>query len=385
MKRFIKQLWLLSAIVIVLFAGSGSANTVKHPRTTAHKTVLHKTTTHKTSAHKTKAHKTTKHKTNVHKTTTHKSHTHPYTTLSQNFYRPVAYYGDFLKPGELEPAVEFWRKIFVHWTRSEIVIHDDRYMDVIYEVSLLPGYVGEGLTDEQKDIVSQRRDFWKNQLATLEIKLLYNTPLNASDQQIIAKLKSSNRPLNELLVGAAGRVHTQRGTRERFKRGLEISSHYIRQFKKIFRDANLPEDLAYLPHVESSFQPSARSTAGAVGMWQFTKLAGKRFIPAGNRVDRRLDPFASASGAANYLSFAYDKLGDWPSAITSYNHGISGMRRAQEQVGFDFARIVRSYESPSFGFASRNFYAEFLAVREIANNPTQFFPEGVQYEVSARE
>jgi hypothetical protein len=54
-------------------------------------------------------------------------------------------------------------------------------------------------------------------------------------------------------------------------------------------------------------------------MWQFTK------------------------GAARYLSYAYSKLGNWPSAITSYNHGVGGMKRAQNQVGRDFARIVRTY------------------------------------------
>ena len=87
-----------------------------------------------------------------------------------------------------------------------------------------------------------------------------------------------------------------------------------------------------------------------------------------------LDPFASAIGAANYLSSAYSKLGDWPAAITSYNHGIGGMKRAQNQVGRNFARIVNTYDGPAFGFASRNYYAQFLAAREIANNTVQYFP-----------
>jgi membrane-bound lytic murein transglycosylase D len=141
----------------------------------------------------------------------------------------------------------------------------------------------------------------------------------------------------------------------------------------------LPEDLAYLPHVESSFQSSARSSAGAVGMWQFTKAAAKRFMPAGKKVDRRHDPFASAIGAANYLSYAYSALGNWPAAITSYNHGIGGMKRAQNQMGNDFARIVQDYAGPSFGFASRNYYAQFLAAREIASNPVQHFPSESLY------
>jgi membrane-bound lytic murein transglycosylase D len=333
MNRLIMRIWLLLAIAFVLNSCSSTAPTVKPDKTMAYRTI-----------------------------------TQPRSAPSQNFYS-----GAFQKPGELEPAVEFWRKTYTVWHRSEVAFHDDRYMDVIYEVMVLPGDVDESLTSEQKEIVKQRRDFWKAQLFALESKLRYNVPLNANDRQLISKLERSGRQFNSVLNGAAERVRSQRGTRERFKRGLEISRRYDPQFRKIFREAGLPEDLAYLPHVESSFQPAAKSSAGAVGMWQFTKGAAKTFIPAGDRVDKRLDPFASAIGAARYLSYAYRKLGDWPAAITSYNHGIGGMKRAQNQVGRDFVRIVKTYDGPAFGFASRNYYAQFLAAREIASNPMRYF------------
>ncbi|MDD2660296.1 MAG: lytic transglycosylase domain-containing protein [Methylococcales bacterium] len=298
--------------------------------------------------------------------------TQPRRAPPRNYHRPATLASAFQKPGELEPAVEFWRKTYTVWHLSEVAIHDDRYLDVIYEVMKLPGYVDENLTSEQREMINQRRDFWKIELAVLENKLRYNMPLNVHDRQIIAKVQNSGKPLNSVLSGASERVRSQRGIRERFMRGLEISRRYDRQFRKIFREAGLPEDLAYLPHVESSFQPSAKSSAGAVGMWQFTKAAAKTFMPSGGKGDLRLDPFASAIGAARYLSHAYGKLGDWPAAITSYNHGIGGMKRAQNQVGRDFVRIVESYDSPTFGFASRNYYAQFLAAREIANNSLQY-------------
>lgn len=296
-------------------------------------------------------------------------------------YSTLTYSGVFPKPGALEPAVDFWRKTYAVWQRSEVAYHDDRYMDVVYEVMTLPGYVAEGLTTEQKQVMNDRRDFWKARLAALESKLRFNAPLDAQDRQLIAKLENSGRPLTAILPGASDRVRGQRGTKERFKRGLEISGRYNLQFRKIFRDAGLPEELAYLPHVESSFQPAARSSAGAVGMWQFTKAAAQTFMPGNDVVDRRLDPFASANGAARYLSYAYGKLGDWPAALTSYNHGIGGMKRAQNRMGRDFVRIVEEYDGPAFGFASRNYYAQFLAARDIAVNPEAFFPEGIMYEM----
>lgn len=302
------------------------------------------------------------------------------TTNANKRYEAASYGGLFPKPAALEPAVDFWRKTYAVWQRSEVAYHDDRYMDVVYEVVQLPGYVAEGLTTEQKMVMSDRRDFWKARLAELENKMRFNATLTPSDRQLIAKLESTGRPLNAILPGASDRVRAQRGTRERFKRGLEISGRYNLQFRKIFRDAGLPEELAYLPHVESSFQPAARSSAGAVGMWQFTKAAAQTFMPGGNSVDQRLDPFVSAQGAARYLTHAYARLGDWPTALTSYNHGIGGMKRAQNRMGTDFVRIVEVYDGPAFGFASRNYYAQFLAAREIANNPETYFREGIRYE-----
>jgi membrane-bound lytic murein transglycosylase D len=114
-------------------------------------------------------------------------------------------------------------------------------------------------------------------------------------------------------------------------------------------------------------------------MWQFTRAAARIFMQVNSALDERLDPVASARGAARYLSHAYDLLGAWPLALTSYNHGIASMRAAKERFGTDFLRIVREYDHPKFGFASRNFYAEFLAAREIAKHPERYFPEGIRY------
>jgi peptidoglycan lytic transglycosylase D len=402
MNRLIMRIWLLLAIAFVLSACSSTEPTVRHDKTTAYRTMTQQRTALQQNFYKPSIYSGTHQRTapahNYYRPSIYSgthlrtapaknyyrpsiySGTQPRTAPAQNFYRPTIYSVVFQKPGELEPAVEFWRKTYAKWHRSEVAFHDDRYLDVIYEVMVLPGYVDESLTSEQKEMINQRRDYWKDQLAGLESKLRYNVPLNDYDRQIIVKLEGNGRRLNSVLNGAAERVRSQRGSRERFIHGLEISRRYDQQFRKIFRDAGLPEDLAYLPHVESSFQPAAKSSAGAMGMWQFTKGAAKTFMPGG-RVDLCFDPFASTVGAARYLSYAYSKLGDWPTAITSYNHGIGGMKRAQNEVGRDFVRIVKIYDGPAFGFASRNYYAQFLAAREIASNPLAYFREGGQYEL----
>jgi membrane-bound lytic murein transglycosylase D len=126
--------------------------------------------------------------------------------------------------------------------------------------------------------------------------------------------------------------------------------------------------------VESSFNPAAYSKVGAAGLWQFLRSTGRRFLRIDAAVDERLDPFRETEAAAQLLAYNYRLLGTWPLAITAYNHGAAGMLRAREQLGTtDIVRIVRDYHSPTFGFASRNFYVSFLAALAVTQDPHKYF------------
>lgn len=291
--------------------------------------------------------------------------------------------GEFPRPAELEHQVAFWRRVYSEWKRLQVVVHDDRYLDLVYEVVDLPGNSVESYTPEQKAMVEERRLYWRDRLQGLAIDVEAGLARSPKDSELASRIAQVAGDSG--LRTAYERVRVQRGLRERFKRGLEISGRYERVFRHIFRRAGLPEDLAYLPHVESSFQAAARSSAGAVGIWQFTRSAARIFMDLDLIGDQRMDPIASARGAARYLGSAHEKLGNWPLALTSYNHGIGGMQRAKQAYGEDFVQIVRRYDHPKFGFASRNFYTEFLAAREIASQPERFFPEGLRFEAPILE
>jgi membrane-bound lytic murein transglycosylase D len=291
----------------------------------------------------------------------------------------TSYDPQFPAPPELQPQIAFWRNVYASWGRGQVALHDDRYMDLIYDVITLPEPVSEGYTSEQKALLKARFDGLEEQLRQVERKVATQAPLSPSEQALATRIQaSSGGPA--AISGVSERLRSQRGLRERFKRGLEISGRYDAAFRQVFREAGLPEDLAYLPHVESSFQNHAASSVGAVGMWQFMPATARQFMIMNAAVDERLDPVASAQGAARYLGNAHGRLGSWPLAITSYNHGVGGMRRAQSTYGNDIGRIVQQHSGSGFGFASRNFYTEFLAAREIARNPQRFFPEGVAFE-----
>jgi len=281
-------------------------------------------------------------------------------------------------PPELREGVDFWKSVWSQWTLSQVVLHDTDHPSIVYEVFELPPPAGDVYTDEQRAYVKGRKEAMATRLAAIERKTAAGEALD-DDEKALA-LKITEIAGSNGLAGAADRVRSQRGLRERFRRGIEISGRYREAFAKSFRDLGLPEGLADLPHVESSFQTEARSSAGAVGVWQFTRAAARKFMLMSPGLDERLDPVAASRGAARYLSAAYAELGSWPLAITSYNHGVEGMRAAHERFGTDFVRILAEYDGRTFGFASKNFYKEFLAAREIVADPAKYFPEGLTQE-----
>lgn len=282
----------------------------------------------------------------------------------------------------MREGVDFWKRVYAQWTLAEVVLHDIDHPSIVYEVFELPPPIGDIYTDEQREYVKGRREALQQRLAAIEAAIGAGAPLADDDKALV--LKITDVAGGDGMAGASFRVRSQRGMRERFRRGLEISGRYRDTFVAIFREAGLPEALAELPHVESSYQVEARSSAGAVGVWQFTRGAAKKFMLMTPALDERFDPVASARGAARYLKTAYDELGSWPLAITSYNHGIQGMKAASERFGIDFARILDEYDGRTFGFASKNFYKEFLAALAIVKDPATYFPEGLVHEAPLR-
>ncbi len=291
---------------------------------------------------------------------------------------PVAATDPFPPVPGLRPQVEFWIYIFTQLRQNEVVLHDAQYPQLRYEVFTLPGTIDEGLNRDQLGFLDARKDRLADHLALLEDKLGRGESLSEAEQELQRQLEAVGG--HDAIHDAAQRVRSQRGLRERFLEGVRRSGRYEAKMRRIFAEENIPPDLVYLPHVESSFNTAARSTAGAAGIWQFTRPTGRRFMHVNEALDERLDPIVATRAAAAYLRSAHETLGDWALAITAYNHGTSGVLRALRQHGADLERIAREYRSESFGFASRNFYTEFLAVREILDHPGKYFDEPVKLD-----
>src|SRR5262249_12569274 len=136
-------------------------------------------------------------------------------------------------------------------------------------------------------------------------------------------------------------VHTQVGIKERFREGVIRSGRYIDGFQQIFEKEGVPSTIALLPLVESSYENRALSSAGAAGIWQFTRSTGRLYLTVTRKGDERMDPARATRAAARLLHDNYNALGSWPLAITAYNHGRGGMMRAQGEIGSsDITKII---------------------------------------------
>jgi membrane-bound lytic murein transglycosylase D len=269
----------------------------------------------------------------------------------------------------IQPNVAFWKKVYSEYPSTTGLIHDSRDLAIIYEVVNLgedTSRPGGQTSDQAVEAVKER---YRQLLLTLAEG---RPPANAEEKRVVALFGPGVTPA--ALRAAADNIRFQRCLKDRFQAGLVRSGRYLEQIKQIFSRHGLPTDLAYLPHVESSFDYSANSKSGAVGVWQLIKATGKRFLTINSALDERRDPILASQAAAQFLQGNYKKLESWPLALTAYNHGLTAMLRAKNSLG-TFEAIYKGYDGDRFGFASKNFYAEFLAAREIAKNYHHYFPE----------
>lgn len=273
----------------------------------------------------------------------------------------------FPVPESIRANVAFWQDIFARYPSSQGVLHDNRNPAIVYEVLHIEGIWDNASRSRDKAKIDAAREKYQGILA----RLAEGEPAANDDEQRVAALFGPGAAAKEFRA-ASERIRFQSGQKDRFQEGLIRSGAYLAEIKEIFAGYGLPEDLAYLPHVESSFNYQAYSKVGAAGIWQFMESTGKEFMRVDYAVDERRDPIKATHAAARLLRRNHERLGDWPLAITAYNHGANGMARAKAALG-DYERVFNEYESPIFKFASRNFYPEFLAAREVAKNYREYF------------
>ncbi len=276
-------------------------------------------------------------------------------------------------PKVIEKNVAFWVAVYGIYPTSTVLIHDKEDLSVIYEIVNLEEYPLPPKQSRQV-IIEERKEKYRKalkRLADMQKPVCYDSLTAVERHVYLAWLHETD---DEKYGRAYDNIRAQVGVSDRFRDSVVRSGRYLAIIREIFKSYGIPEELAYLAHVESLFNYKSYSKAGAAGIWQFIRHTGRLFLTIDDAVDERLDPVAATEAAAKLLKKSYDELGSWPLAITAYNHGLIGMREAVRLFGNeDFGVVYENYRSRTFGFASKNFYAEFLAALYVAEHAHDFF------------
>lgn len=254
--------------------------------------------------------------------------------------------------------VRFWERVYDTYSSRQGILHDKDDLRVIYGVIDLVDWSLPGAARINRGLIKSARRRYKNILARLARG---RAPVTDEEKRIATLLRRKKIPASR----ARNNIRLQIGQKDRFRQGVIRSGAWIHDIQAIFQAHQLPVELAYLPHVESSFNPRAHSKAGAVGLWQFTKSTGRAYLTINQVLDERYDPYLSTHAAARLLKDNYRELGSWPLALTAYNYGLPGMKRARASKG-SYENIFRNHRTRLFKFASRNFYSEFIAAVRVA-------------------
>jgi membrane-bound lytic murein transglycosylase D len=283
-------------------------------------------------------------------------------------------------PQGLEKNVQFWTDVYTKYTTDQGVLHDAEKIDLIYKEIDFTAISSRGDLDRfQKERAKQKVLIQaKKQIVGMLKKLETVTDpseLTPAEKKVWDAFKEDSTPKKFKVAQGKNRLRFQLGQRDRVIQGIFFSGRYLEEFEKIFRDQGLPMELTRLIFVESSFNVMARSKVGASGLWQIMPYTTKGFMKSHPAIDLRNHPTEATILAAKLLRNNYRMLNSWPLALTGYNHGPAGvLKMTKKYKTRDLGELVQNVVSrKSFGFASRNFYASFLAVLKIeAEAPKHF-------------
>jgi membrane-bound lytic murein transglycosylase D len=291
---------------------------------------------------------------------------------------------NFVVPAELTRRVKFWKMVYSSWSSDHFALHSSAYPDVVlavaditdptkYKTDLARGRIGEAT------LAATKRQF-RSALMTLHrmSKIPESSKSKPPMTPALARIAQlmEHIPQRDKYLQMASSLRIQRGQRDYIARGLATAMPYMPAIVAEFEKQEVPAELAYIAFVESSFNLGARSKVGASGVFQLMPDTARESMIVTDWIDERNDPIKAARGAARLFKQYYKLVKSWPLAVTSYNHGVGGVMDAKRRAKTDdISRLVGNYRGSAFGFASKNFYAEYLAMLATMRDVQKWLPD----------
>jgi membrane-bound lytic murein transglycosylase D len=282
-------------------------------------------------------------------------------------------------------SVNFWFLIYTHFESDKVLIHDKTNLSLVYTVLDFQPLHRKNISPAAREMIKANLIQKKVKQLRRDLLFLSKNPLNSSHvllkklRSMGVKLPSDRGAAQRHLKNLAKNLRTQTGQKNFIKDGIIRSVPYNSFLKKYFADHNLPPELLALPFLESSFNPGAHSKAQARGVWQFMPLIASYYVPQRSlHVDYRSNIGVSSLSAAHLLRENFHILKRWDLAVTAYNSGTKHLLRSKKRIspkGFSLENIIRHSGGRHFGFASTNFYSEFLALVHALAYKDQVFTD----------
>lgn len=273
------------------------------------------------------------------------------------------------------PTVNFWFLVYTQFESSSVVIHDKTNLSLIYKVLDFGHLHEKGLPKNtlyvlQQKISEEKLDDLKQDLENLS-KDPFSLSLSAKKIYRILKQANVTLPLKKsdrsiFFTKLKHNLRTQTGQKNFIREGVIRSLPYQHFITKYFTDRKLPKELLAIPFLESSFNPKAHSKVNALGVWQFMPLIASYYVPKRtSNTDYRSNVGVASVSAGYLMSENFAIMKSWDLAVTAYNSGTKHLLKTKRELAsndVDLEAVIKHSDSQHFGFASKNFYSEFLAL-----------------------
>jgi membrane-bound lytic murein transglycosylase D len=292
---------------------------------------------------------------------------------------------DFKTPQYFYNNAFFWYRIYSQYSSHHVVLHDKNNLSLVYTVldftdirsNIENNYTASNL---QTYLTSQKTLEYKKVLTELS-----HGCTKSHCQEIVTLIKKAGLTIpkkqneqKKFYINLISNIRGQTGQRDRVHEGILRFLPYDDFFTYYLKAFSLPYELSAIPFLESSFNFQAYSKVAARGVWQIMPFIAKKLFPTHKDIDYRVSPIISTIGALHLLKQNKSVVRRWDLAVTAYNSGTRHIINASKKLSvplpdLSLDYIFQNYSHPHLGFASQNFYAEFLAISKVLDYKNALF------------